>query len=293
MKYRLALLLPLLSVLSLPAQACAIFSLSDSDTALLGNNEDYVKPGVIWFEPAEEGRLGRVNVGFDDDFAQGSMNARGLAFDSAALNEGYWEEDPDKPTPDNLLERIMDACGTVEEALAYFERYNCRHLREAHFLFADATGDAALVAWLPGTGLHVERRDGLVSTNTRLGLSGYRCQRWMRAQQVIAARGDASVATAAAVLEAIHQHGPEALTSYSTVYDLKARTVTLYNLADFSEAVTFDLAEELAGGRTVHRMARLFPEGRTLRDMRGMPQRTTWPTRVAVDADLLARYEGF
>jgi len=282
-------------LISAEAVPCAMFTLVRDGQVLFANNEDWYEPGVIWFQRGRGGDYGRVNVGFDDDFAQGSMNEAGLAFDSSALNEVPWQADPDKNTPRNLLEQIMNECATVEEVLAYFERYNCTHLAKAQFMFADATGDAAIVAWLPDTGLSITRiEDGLLlMTNTRLEASGYRCPRFMKATQVLGKQPDAVVDTAAEALEAIHQHGPQAFTSYSTIYDLKTRTVYLYNLADFSEAVTFDLTEELERKRRhVHKMAELIPNGRTVDAMKSMPQRTAWDTRITLDSAALQRYAG-
>ena len=81
------------------ANACAMFSMVSGDTVLMGNNEDYIKPGYIWFVPAEGETLGRVNFGFSDKFAQGSMNEKGLCFDAAVVGKVPYTPDPAKPTP--------------------------------------------------------------------------------------------------------------------------------------------------------------------------------------------------
>ncbi len=277
------------------AEACAILTLKDDTTVLMGNNEDWTEPGVIWFVPGKPGRFGRVNVGFRDDFAQGGMNEQGLAFDAAVVAQVPWEPDPARPTPQNLIEKIMNECATVEQALAYFEAHNCPHLSRSQFLFADATGDSAVVAWLPDSGLSVARigeADHLLATNTRLRPSGYRCQRFARAEQVLATRRDVSLQTVAAVLESIHQRGPGAFTSYSTVYDLRARRVYVYNLANFDEVVRFDLPHELARKRKTRRMAELFENGPDLSELRREPQRSQYGTAVTLAAEVLERYAG-
>ncbi|MEM1180741.1 MAG: hypothetical protein AAGM22_20515, partial [Acidobacteriota bacterium] len=183
-----------------PAEACSIFTFRDADTVLVGNNEDWREPGYLWFEPGGEGRYGRVNVGFRNRFSQGSMNEEGLVFDAAVVPEVPWEPDPSKETPDNLFEKIMDECATVEEALAYFETYNTKYLAVSQFLFADATGDSAVVTWRDGA-LSVERIDGryLVATNTRLQGTGYRCQRHAKAEQVLSGEGAVTVDAVAEV----------------------------------------------------------------------------------------------
>ena len=74
-----------------------------------------------------------MNVGFHnflyqrEDLAQGSMHEKGLAFDVTVTSEIPWEANPTKETPDNLLEKIMNECATVDEAITYFHKYNCRY----------------------------------------------------------------------------------------------------------------------------------------------------------------------
>jgi hypothetical protein len=272
--------------------ACSIFTVVRDGKVLMGNNEDFTRPGVIWFVPADANRYGRVNVGFDDSFAQGSMNDQGLSFDGAALHEIPWEADPTKPTPENLIEVAMDTCATVAEAIEVFETKNCSALANAQIMFADATGDSAVIAWLPETGLSITRIKGdhLMITNDRLEAYTYRCQRFVRAEQVLAERGDASLDTITAVLDAVHQRGPGGFTSYSTIYDLKNRRVHVYNLANFEEEVVFDLADELKKGRELYKMRSLFDNSPRLSDIKNGKQRTTWDTRVELSEAALDRF---
>ena len=119
-----------------------MFTLVRDGTVLMGNNEDFVKPGYVWFVPAADGRLGSANFGFKNRFVQGSMNEKGLCFDAA-------------------------------EAL--FQEYNCKHLAHSHFMLADASGASMVVEWLPDSGLNIVRREGdyQLITNTRLAESGF------------------------------------------------------------------------------------------------------------------------
>ena len=281
-----------LSVLS--AQACSIFTVARDGEVFFCSNEDFVRRGVIWFVPGDENRFGRVNVGFEKSFAQGSMNEKGLAFDGAALSEVPWEEDPEKPTPDNLIEVIMNECATVEEAIEYFQEQNCVHLKNAQLMFADATGDSAVIAWLPGKGLSIERISGgyQVVTNTRLEMSGYRCQRFTRVEQVLRARADASSDTMRSELEAVKQHGPGGYTTYSCVYDLKARKLFLYNLSNFDEVLEFSLKEELARGEKLYTMRKIFDDSPRLSEVKKGNQRIEYGTRITLDSEILQRYAG-
>jgi len=295
MKY-LSLLIATALVLTQPtvAHACSIFTVVRDGQVLMGNNEDYVLPGVVWFVPAKDGKFGRVNVGFDTGFAQGSMNEKGLSFDGAALPEIAWEPDPSKETPKNVVDLIMNECATVSEAITYFEKYNAPFMKNAQIMFADATGDSAVITWLPETGLSVVRIEGdhQVVTNNRLEASGYRCQRFVKAEQTLAERTDASLDTMVAVMDSVHNRGPGAFTSYSTVYDLKKRKMFIYNLANFEEVVEFDLAAELKKGRKKYGMRSLFKNSPKLKDIKGAEQRYFWDTRVTLSASTLDKYVG-
>jgi hypothetical protein len=284
-----------MALTALQARACTVFCVVRDGQVLFCNNEDYIKPGYIWFVPAAKGRLARVNLGFDDRFAQGSMNESGLAFDSTAVGPVPWKPDPEKKTPRNLIEQIMNECGTVAQALATFEKFNCSHLAAGQFLFADATGDAAVVAWLPESGLSITRiaSDHLIATNTRLGMSGYRCQRFVRAEQLLAGSPTANPNSLAAVLNAVHQRGPGGFTSYSNIFDLKNRKIYLYNLANYEEAIELDLDQELGRRATKPRpLADLFQNSPTLDDIRAGEQRSTWDTHVELTPEQLDKLVG-
>lgn len=280
--------------------ACTIFSIVGDDVVLMGNNEDFNKRGAVWFVPGKDGRFGRVNFGFHgmfgrrENFAQGSMNEKGLAFDAAVAAKVPWNEDPEKETPDNLLEKIMDECSTVAEAVEYFRKYNCRHLAESQFLLADASGASCVVTWLADNRLSVVYRDTptLVATNTRLEPSGYRCQRWTRATRELSARGLAPFERARRALQAVHQHGPGGFTSYSCIYDLKRQRVFLYNLTNFEEVLELDLHAEISKGPTSHLLKDLFERSPSLKEVKSKPQRVTYSTRIRLSAQELKQFEG-
>ena len=286
-----ALALAALLLVPSHSEACSMLTLRDGDTVLVGNNEDWKEPGYIWFVPGKKGRYGRVNVGFKNLFAQGSLNEKGLVFDAAVVPDVPWQEDPAKPTPDNLLEKIMDEAETVAQAIEYFEKFNCPHLRRSQFLFADATGDSAVISWRDGA-LSVTPIDGAfqIATNTRLEGTEYRCQRHTRAQRELSG-ASVSPASVAATLDALHQVGPY-FTTYSTIYDLRVGTVTIYNLANFDEAVTFELAAELRKGKKTYRLAKLFEQSPDIDDVQRASPRRDFGTRVELGREVLERYEG-
>ncbi len=278
---------------SVNAAACAMFTIANDDIVLMGNNEDYIKVGHIWFVPGSKKRYGRVNVGFDDGFAQGSMNDAGLCFDAAALPPVPYTPDDAKKTPNNLINKIMDECATVDEAIAYFERFNCTHLANAQFMFADKSGASAVITWAPENRLSIVKRTApyQLITNNRLEFSGYRCERFVLADRMLSKAAAPSVDLARDVLKQIHQRGEGAFTSYSTVYDLKAGKIHLYNLANFDEVVTLDLRTELEKGKQSHAMVDLFEESPALASIRD-DARVVYETRIDLTESQLQRLAG-
>jgi hypothetical protein len=92
---RTAVWLGIISTASVVIHACTIFVLTESGKALFFNNEDWSDPNTrIWFVPAGEGFFGCAYVGFDNGWAQGGLNAEGLAFDWVAGFSEKWERDP-------------------------------------------------------------------------------------------------------------------------------------------------------------------------------------------------------
>ena len=294
------LLAVLAAVTSSTVSACTLFTIVQNDVVLMGNNEDFTKQGAVWFIPASNGKFGRVNVGFHnifgrrEEFAQGSMNEKGLAFDAAVVAKIPWKPDPQKETPDNLLWRIMDECSTATEAVEYFHNFNCPHLSHSQFMLADASGASVVVTWLSGKGLSIVKREGTaqVATNTRLEASSYRCQRWTRTTKELKRNGRTLFESARQALQAVHQHGPGGFTSYSCIYDLKQRRIHLFNLTNFDEVIQFDLSEELRKGASSHLMKDLFNNSPSLQEIRTKPQRTTYGTQIELSQTELAAFEG-
>ncbi len=275
------------------ARACSMFTIVNGDRVLMGNNEDFIKPGYIWFVPGTKKRYGRVNVGFGDMFAQGSMNEKGLCFDAAALAKVPYTPDKNKKTPTNLIDKIMNECATVDETIDYFEQYNCKHLAKAQFMFADRSGASAVIAWDPSDRISITRRDSgyLLITNDRLEMSEYRDPRFVLADRILSHAAEANVETAREALKSMHQRGSGAFTSYSTIYDLKAGTVLVYNLANFDEAVELNLEAELAKGKRSMPMEDLFEHSPSLASIRD-DERVEYDTRIELDESQLDRFAG-
>ena len=91
MKTLLLFQILLLSIINLsPADACTAFMMSDGESVLVGNNEDYKIPYTrVWFVPAENKRYGRVYFGYDNWSPQGGMKIK--AYSSIFLRPRNWK----------------------------------------------------------------------------------------------------------------------------------------------------------------------------------------------------------
>jgi hypothetical protein len=275
------------------AHACAMITAVDGDKVFFANNEDYIEPGYYWVKPATQGRSGYLAFGFKNRFMQGGMNDKGLCFDAAVVSSVPWQADSSKRDTGTLIEKMMEECGSVGEVLALFRTYNCAYLASAQFMFADATGAAAVVTWGPDGKLSVvERSDRfLMNTNVRLEYCAYRCPRYVVAERILNEASAYSREVLARALDAIHQEGKNAFTTYSYIAEPKTMEVHIYTLANFGEVVTLNLNEELARGTHGGPLKALFKNSPKLRDMRKAEPRH-YETEIKLDASQIARYFG-
>ncbi|UCH57112.1 MAG: hypothetical protein JSV18_07195 [Candidatus Bathyarchaeota archaeon] len=254
-------LLYALSLVIHSAFACTIFTANKGETVLFGGNEDqgpndaYLivdtsrSYGVVYIGTSW-GRLSMVEMT--------GINDRGLSFDCNWIPSEALNPHPERGTPGEwMVTHILKLCATVEEVLEIAFTFDWGESMDYQVHFTDAIGDAAVIH--PGTDgelTHTKKLDGdgyLVSTNFNLAsieTGDYSCWRYDTASEMLSEleTGDAlTVEFMASVLDATHQEG-EVSTIYSTVYDLKGRTVYLYYDHRFEEPVILDVAAELERG---------------------------------------------
>jgi tetratricopeptide (TPR) repeat protein len=256
-------LLALLSFPARPAEGCTIVIVAKGKVVLAGNNEDWKNPNTkIWFIPAAAGKYGRVCVGFDNMWVQGGMNDQGLFIDANALGPTGWKPVEGKPSFEGaLIDDILAECATVEDAIAFCEKYNISALGQARFPIADATGASMVVEYGLGKVQYV-RKAGVYQIATNFVISNvknenYPCTRYRAADQMLKSAGDVSLDIVRAVLSATHQEG-QFPTVYSNICDLNTKVLYLYNFHNFEEVVRFDLAEELKKGSKTYDIPSLF-----------------------------------
>ena len=241
--------------------SCTIFFISHKESAFFGNNEDWKNPFTkVWYEPAEDGKYGRVHFGFDNFQPQGGMNEKGLCFDGFATTPKKVLKSLNKPNykGNNFLDTIMAQCATVEEVLKEFDKYNLHFMERAMFFYADATGDAAIIE-----GDQIIRKEGRYQIVTNFYQSEVKdrkipCDRYKIADAMLNDADRVSVDLCKRVLAATHAEG-QYPTVYSNIYDLKNRVVYLYHFHNFQNVVKIDLAEELKKGARRMDLPALFP----------------------------------
>lgn len=172
--------------------SCSILYYIDSKTGKIYvvNNEDYFLDvdAYIQIEPKSKNKFARLWYGWKK-FAQGGINEKGLFFDGAVTPkqkqiEGY------KSPKNNLGDKILAYCATVEEALKYLEKEKIA-LNNAHMIFGDKTGNAVVVEWLDGVQkLSWIKNNKLIMTNYLLSkpeAGNYPCYRYQSIENRIVA----------------------------------------------------------------------------------------------------------
>jgi hypothetical protein len=242
-------------------EACTGFVLAKGNRVLAGNNEDYWNTNTrMWFVPAEEGTYGRVYFGFDNGFPQGGMNDQGLFFDGFATAAKKVTKSLDKPRFQGLLlDEAMSKCGTVQDVVELFQKYNLAWLNKAMLFFADRTGDSVIIE-----GDEFVRKSGAFQVVTNFYQSQITsgpkpCERYEIAHRMLSDAEEPSIALCRQVLAATHAEG-KAVTLYSNVYDLTKGVVYLYHFHNFENVVVIDVAKELEKGAHEVDIASLFPK---------------------------------
>ncbi len=254
--------------------SCTIFTVSRGEKVLFGNNEDYTNPKTFyWVVPAGDGNYGGVYFGFDDLWPQGGINEKGLCYDWNALPVAALNRHSELPA--FVAQRIglgcwaLNKCATVEEVIELVKSHSLGSSLKAQVHFADATGNAVVISAGPDGELAFTRKppgDGyLVSTNfnranTRNAYS-YPCKRYDTAVEMlekIEGRSGLTVDYVRSILDAVHVEGPQTNTLYSNIFDLRSGTIYLYHWHQFDEVVTLNVAELLARGSWVQRIAEAF-----------------------------------
>jgi len=268
MKTLLTLPILILIVFTHPlAFACTAFMASDSDTVLVGNNEDYNIPHTrMWFIPAKSGQYGRVYFGYDCWYIGGGMNDQGLFFDILLTETLEIKSSKEKPIfKGDIFDKFMAECATVKEVLDLFDSYHLEQMSNFQLLVVDRTGDSVIIErdhTIRKTGSYQVVTNFLQSQvgENRQPCEWYKggCNRYQTAKRMLKDRRAVSVEYFREILEATHQNTLGTRTLYSNIYDLKNGLIYLYYLHNFENEVIINLNEELKKGSHYYEIPTLY-----------------------------------
>jgi tetratricopeptide (TPR) repeat protein len=187
------------------------------------------------------------------------MNDQGLFIDINAIRATGWRDNPDKTDFNgDVIERVLTSFATVEEVVRFFDDFDV-DLGWVKYVVADADGNSAIFEWLDDE-VNVIRRDRpyQISTNYLSPLEPTE-PRYKIAEKILTQPAEPSVTQIRRVLSATAYDVNEiGQTLYSTICDLKRKTINVYHFHNFEEVVTFDLLEELKKGGTKYKIPELF-----------------------------------
>ncbi len=264
--WRKSILLLLLLVTGSSGFACFIMFLTDGKNILIANHEDwYARDAEVTFIPASKNKLGLLYFDFaSEGTPQGGMNEAGLFFDGTRT--------PNAPYPGNekkvdchcyIWKKILEECTTVEQAIAYTQKYRIPELEDIHVLFADRAGHSAIVGvYDKKLQVHRNTHRYQLLTNFNINNPSYGgeepCRRFAAADSLLRIDSTASIDNVQKILSKTHQ---DDLTVYSNIYNLTTGDVYIYSVytrKDFTNKIKLNLVAELKKGRHSISIKKLF-----------------------------------
>jgi hypothetical protein len=244
----------------LNSAGCTVFYVSKEGVVYAGNNEDWKDPNCrMWFYPAEENKHGWVKFGWAGGFPQGGMNDRGVFWDATAgpyLGMPVSEANKSKYSGP-LMQKVIEECANIGEALVIFNQYYCDDQYKAQYLVGDSTGYSVIVE---GDSILHNKFSFQILTNfiqSHPDLGGYPCWRYNAAYNLLINNNELTPYFIGTVLASTHQEGAYP-TQYSNIYDLKKCLVYLFYFHNYEEYITINLDQELKKGYRYYDIPELF-----------------------------------
>ena len=234
-----------------PVQACTIFTAEQGDTVLTGNNEDwmYSCETFMTVSAPEQESYGMVCF-YNSSYVQGGMNEYGLFYDGASCPATVVPYDAAKQQLKmDFGELVLSKCTTVKEAVEMLKNSNIPSGFCDHLLFADASGDSAVLEWMEDS-LHIINKDSSYQLVTNFwltdpALGGYPCGRYSKAEEFL--KEQPTIDSFASILDATKQDWGNGGTLYSNIYDLTKREVYVYYKGALNAAHKINLTQQLKG----------------------------------------------
>ncbi|MFW9844504.1 MAG: carcinine hydrolase/isopenicillin-N N-acyltransferase family protein [Candidatus Thorarchaeota archaeon] len=258
----------LLSSFNSTVAACTIFSASNDEMTLVGNNEDWEHNNFsMVFYPEDSFGFGHVAFVATDDYLdiRAGMNTEGVFIDSTAVRASNVTIDSDKEFIHmNFFKYILWTCSSVNETIEVFQHFNIAETWFWQVLVADRYGESVVIVagsdetvwYIRGNETYQLITNGNIAY-PELGQSDSSALRYYLAENKLNEIGDnLTITNARDVLDAAHSDW----TAFSTVCDLVNRNIYIYFNHDYTKEVIFNLDDELAKGGHYFEIHTLFQD---------------------------------
>jgi tetratricopeptide (TPR) repeat protein len=254
----------LVSLMHQSAKACTIFTASNNQKVLVGNNEDN-SPNLktyLWITPSANQKFGFITWGSFKKKPEGGMNERGLFWDAAAMPQkiDIVRDSHKVDFKGYFVEKALSECATVDEVVKLVSQYNLLWQEKAQILVADASGDYAVIHANYILRKSDIKQSHFTLTNFKVNCSksGY-CNRFQTAEKLLS-QTDFSEESFKNILSKTAQNDIDNATLYSQICDLRNGTITLFQKNDFLHAKVLNIAEALQKGEESVEIKQLFSE---------------------------------
>ena len=232
-----------------PSFGCTIFTVTDGEVVLFGNNEDNFQSlhGRIWSFPAVNNKYGLVLFGFrlhdDFDIPVGGVNDQGLCVDMNGIPRPPLTVHSEKEYFSGSFKKILEDCSTVAEVKEWVKTRDMPFLQSEQAHFADKTGDAAVMGLNSDGETYFTNRttNYLISTNFNLAQESNngQCWRYTRAEEMLGNMDSVTVDNSKQVLNITALP----IIMYSYVIDLTNGLIYLYTFGDFNRVAVLSIEE--------------------------------------------------
>ena len=248
--------------------ACTAFYAANDTIALAGKNEDAISADhYIWFCPPEDCKYGRVYFGsnffLDHKEASNGINDQGLFFNIVFAPDVEFKNDiTGESYQGNLLEKILEECSSIEEALILIEKYNnLQYYANFLIMMGDRYGHSLIFE----LGKVIEHNSQFSILPPKDDIP---CDQYLITHSTLQNSKELSINLFKKILANVHVEGTMGVgtTVYSTIYDLKNGKIHLYYFHNFMEEVIFDINSELKKGTRTVKIESLFPKNISAED---------------------------
>ena len=267
MNNKILLVLLFTAVLTIPTEACTVFSAARNGKILTAKNQDYhIIHTRMLLIPPQGNKYGVIYFGDQnpEGFCNTSgMNDQGLWYAGASVPErsdikNYYN----KPTiQGELCEKALEECATVEEVIEMYKKYYSPHWN-GHSLWTDKYGNSVVTEFGEDDVVFIRmQRDYQVATNFYLcdttNARWHNCYRYDTANYMLENSDDITVDLFRSICDATHAEG-KGPTVLSTIHDLTTGDIYIYDFHNFDEVVKINLQEELKKGQQYYKIPEFF-----------------------------------